>query len=151
MYKEIGMCESLQWPLEQTPPKNYTLQRQFSSLAFAVQPRDAPLWSLIGVQPMAVVAVAGEKRWDLEAENPAQASANPLHLSFVPGVSSVRCHHSLRPRASLLLALPSPCLLFHWNGVKWRRVHAGSGTDQQVSWECLSGSQRAPSLLPGFL
>lgn len=34
------------------------------------------------------------------------------------------------------------CLGFHWNGVKRRRVHAGSGTDQQVSWECLSGSQR---------
>lgn len=134
-------------------PPDCTLQRWLSSLAFAVQLWDAPP----GAPPALRGAAGGCRGCDLgeplglEAENLPRASVNPLHLSLMPGVSSVGCQHSLRPRASLLLALPSPCLWFHWNRVKRRRVHAGSGTDQQVSWECLSGSQHAPSLLPGFL
>lgn len=156
LYRKRGMCESLWWPLEQillqTAPCRGGFPPGLCCAATRCPSVSAPC-------PVATHwdAAYGHSSCDLgqapglEAKNPPRASANPLHLSLMLGVSSVRCQHSLRLRASLSLALPSPCLQFHWNGVKRRRVHAGSGTDQQVSWECLSGSQRAPSLLSGFL
>lgn len=118
-------------------PLNHTLKRWLSSLCTtrcpsAVTPCPAGRCRWPQQLPLGTIMGVGSQK-------PCRAL---LHLSLMPGVSSVRCQRSLRPRASLPLALPSPCLRFHWNGVKRRRVHAGSGTDRQVSWECLSGSQR---------
>lgn len=75
--------------------------------------------------------------------------AQPSLAPPVPHAGCIfRSLSALVKTEGISVSLALPCLRFHWSAVKRSRVHAGSGTDQQVSWECLSGSQRCSRPAP---
>lgn len=141
------MCGSLQGPLEQTLPQTTPWRGAFPPCAAtrcpsAVAP--CPAGHCLWPQQLPLGTITS-----LGSQEPCRAL---LHLSLMPGVSSVRCQRSLRPRASLPLALPSPGLRFHWNGVKRRPVHRqGLERISRSAGNACQAASAAPSLLPGFL